>query len=221
MAFEYCCFISYSHNQGDLPEKFIRDLYNALTSEIGALTREIKVCCIDWDRLKGGDFYDKRLSKALCKSACMVTVYTPTYFDKMHTYCAREFIAMKALETRRLELIGDSSDDHGLIIPIIYRGKKYPLHPYIEHITCYDFSKYIPGKDGENALSTHSTYALEIIEIAEYIYDRYSKLKELWNMSEICRDFELPSAEDAESLLNSACATESKMPFPGRRGNAT
>ena len=47
-----------------LPEKFVGDLYNSLTSEIGALTREITACCVDWDRLKGGDFYNKRLSKA-------------------------------------------------------------------------------------------------------------------------------------------------------------
>ena len=48
--------------------KFIGDLYNALTSEIGALIRETTVCCVDWDRLKGGDLYNKRLSKAICKS---------------------------------------------------------------------------------------------------------------------------------------------------------
>jgi hypothetical protein len=218
MAFEYCCFISYSHNPGYLPEKFIWDLYNALTSEIGALTREIAVCCVDWDRLKGGDFYNKRLSKALCKSACMVAVYTPTYFDETHTYCTREFKAMKNLETVRFSQIGDSSDDHGLIIPIIYRGIKYPLHPYIEGRQYYDFSKYIPGKSGENALSTHSTYGPEIIEIAEYIYDRYLKFKELWDFSEICRDFELPSEEDARSWLKSASVTDIKTPFPGRQG---
>jgi len=222
MAFEYCCFLSYSHNPGELPDRFIKDLYNSLMSEIGALTREIKTCCVDWERLKGGDFYDKRLSKALCKSVCMIMVYTPTYFDKRYTYCTREFRAMETIESRRLKLLDDFSDDHGLIIPIIYRGFKY-LNPYIKDTrrTYYDFSGYIPGKDGENALSTHSTYAPKIKEIAEYVYDRYSMLNELWDMSEKCRDFELPSENDAKSWLDSVCVSDAKRPFPGRQENQT
>jgi len=219
MAFEYCCFVSYSHNEGTLPVRFIRDLFDSLSSEIGALTRDIGTCCVDWDRLRGGDFYNKRLSKALCRSVCMIMVYTPTYFDKRHTYCAREFKAMETIESARLRLLGDLSDDHGLIIPIIYRGYGY-LNPYIKDREHYDFSGYIPGKDGENALLTHSTYAPQIKGIAEYVYDRYSRLNELWDTSE-CRDFELPSENDSQSWLDRVCVTDARRPFPGRRGDQT
>ena len=125
---------------------------------------------------------------------------------------------METLETARLRQIGDLSDDHGLIIPIIYRGIKYPIHPYIKNRQYYDFSKYIPGKDGENALSTHSTYAPKITEIAEYIYDRYSILKELWDMSEICRDFELPSENDAKSWLDRVALPMQEGHFQGGGG---
>ena len=216
MAFEYCCFISYSHNLGDLPDRFIKDLYNTLTSEIGALTREIDICCVDWNRLKGGDFYNKRLSKAICKSACMIMVYTPTYFDKEHTYCAREFKAMEKIESRRLRLLGDLSDDHGLIIPIIYRGNKF-LDPYIkDKRDCYNFSGYIPGKNGENSLQTHPTYAPQIKDIAEYVFERYLQFKELWDMSANCRNFRFPSETDAQDLINRVCIANKRMPFPGR-----
>lgn len=217
MAFEYCCFISYSHNQGCLSERFIKDLFDALTSEVGALTRNIEICCIDWNRLKGGDFYNRRLSKALCKSACMIMVYTPTYFDKNHTYCAREFRAMERIESKRRLLLGDSYDDHGLIIPIVYRGIKY-LHPYIKDTRhYYNFSGYIPGRDGENALLTHSTYGPQMRDIADYVYERYLQLDELWDMSEKCTDFRLPSEKDALSLLNRVCIAGTRMPFPARR----
>jgi hypothetical protein len=217
MAFEYCCFISYSHNEGDLPDKFIKDLYNTLNGEIGALTREIKICCVDWDRLKGGDYYNKRLSKALCKSACMIMVYTPTYFDKKHTYCAREFKAMEKIESKRLSLLGDLSEDHGLIIPIVYRGDKL-IHSYIkDKRTYYNFSGYIPGKEGENALLTHLTYGPQLKEIAEYVYDRYLQLNELWDMSAKCKNFRFPSEKDAQSWLNRVCIADTRMRFPGRR----
>lgn len=217
MAFEYCCFISYSHNPGDLPDRFIKDLYNTLTSEIGALTRGINSCCVDWDRLRGGDYYNMRLSKALCKSACMIMVYTPTYFDKKHTYCAREFKAMESIELKRLRLLGDLSEDHGLIIPVVYRGDKYVTNYIKEKRHYYNFSGYIPGKNGENSLLTHSTYGPQIKEIAEYVFERYSLLDELWDMSIRCSDFSLPSERDAQSWLNRVCIAATKMPFPGRR----
>jgi hypothetical protein len=220
MTFEYCCFISYSHNPGDLSNRFVKDLHDTLNSEIGALTREIKICCVDWDRLKGGDFYNKRLSSAICKSACMIMVYTPTYFDKEHTYCAREFKAMEKIESRRLRLLGDLSNDHGLIIPVIYRGNKF-LHPYIkDKRNCYNFSGYIPGKNGENSLQTHPTYALQIREIADYVFDRYSQLKEIWDMSTNCRNFRFPSEKDAQYLISRVCIVNKTMPFPGRSDQA-
>ena len=61
----------------------------------------------------------------------------------------------------------------------------------------------------------------DIKEIAEYVYDRYSMLNELWDMSEKCRDFELPSENDAKSWLDSVCVSDAKRPFPGRQENQT
>ena len=53
----------------------------------------------------------------------MVMIYTPTYFDKDRTYCAREYKAMENLETQRLEMLGYQRNfQHGLIIPVVYRG---------------------------------------------------------------------------------------------------
>jgi hypothetical protein len=147
----------------------------------------------------------------------MIMVYTPTYFDKEHTYCAREFRAMEKIEIVRHRLLGDSSDDHGLIIPVIYRGNRF-LHPYIkDKRTWYDFSGYIPGKNGENSLETHQTYAPQIKQIAEYVYERYIELKELWDIPTNCKKFHFPSEKDAQGLINRVCIANKSMPFPGRR----
>jgi hypothetical protein len=217
MGFEYCCFISYSHNQGELPDRFINDLYKTLSGEIGALTSEINTCCVDWDRLRGGDFYNEIISKSICRSVCMIMVYTPTYFDRNHMYCAREFKAMEKIESKRLRLIGELSGNHGLIIPIVYRGENY-IYPYIKSKRqYYNFSGYFPGRNGENSLLSHPTYGPQLKEIAEYIYERYLLLKDLWNVSLRCRNFKLPSEKEAQKLLKRVCVADAKMPFPGRR----
>jgi hypothetical protein len=217
MGFEYCCFISYSHNQGELPDRFIKDLYKTLSGEIGALTSEINTCCVDWDRLRGGDFYNEIISKSICRSVCMIMVYTPTYFDRNHMYCAREFKAMEKIESKRLRLIGELSGNHGLIIPIVYRGENY-IYPDIKSKRqYYNFSGYFPGRNGENSLLSHPTYGPQLKEIAEYIYERYLLLKDLWNVSLRCRNFKLPSEKEAQKLLKRVCVADAKMPFPGRR----
>jgi len=217
MAFEYCCFISYSHNEGDLPKRFVKDLYNTLSGEIGALTRDIQTCCVDWERLKGGDFYNESLERAVCKSACMIMVYTPTYFDKNHTYCAKEYLAMEKIESERLLLLDGDSDDHGLIIPIVYRGERL-LHQFIkDKRTLYDFSSYFPGKRDENSLLSHEVYAPQIKGIAEYVYERYQQLNELWDMSKRCKDFRFPSDQEVQNLLDIVCTANQRMQFPGRK----
>ena len=66
---------------------------------------------------------DEEIGPDLCKSACMILIYTPLYFDTEHIYCARELKAMQESgSTAPLRLIGDKGK--GLIIPIVLRGEK-------------------------------------------------------------------------------------------------
>jgi hypothetical protein len=101
MPFKHACFISYRrHEQSELSERFIADLCSAVRNELAVLLDEDLY--IDRERLRGGAFFNPALADALCKSVCMIVVYTPTYFSREHLYCAREYLAMEKLEKTRL-----------------------------------------------------------------------------------------------------------------------
>ena len=111
MPLKYSCFISYRSRSVELA----RDFQESLDRELRHWTT--LPIYRDEVRLDGGDFYNRELALALCQSACMVMIYTPTYFDLESTYCAREYRAMEILESTRLELLGQERNyQHGLII---------------------------------------------------------------------------------------------------------
>src|ERR1035441_3416870 len=117
MPFKYACFLSYRHAQFPLMRNFVVQFHEALASELETLT-DLPVYQ-DSQRLQGGDFFNQQLSRNLCESVCMVMIYTPTYFSPDHLYCAREYVAMKDLEKKRLNRI--NSGGHGLIVPVVLR----------------------------------------------------------------------------------------------------
>jgi hypothetical protein len=196
MPLRYSCFISYRHSQSDI----VNDLVNSLQTELGRwLDKEVY---IDKERLKGGDFYNLELARSLCESACMVVVYTPTYFSKEHSYCAREYAAMENLEGERLRLLGYPRNmEHGLIIPIVYRGdKKLPYR--IKSIRqCHNFESFqISGQ----AKLDNPIYAQKIREIAEYIKDRFEELRIIEDdICSCCDTFAIPADGEIEEWLES------------------
>ncbi len=201
MPLKYSCFISFRHGDRSLPteknllETIIRQLKTALASELEALTT--KEVYVDWERLKGGDFYNQALAKALCESACMVVVYVPTYFDQHKTYCAREYKAMERLESKRLPLVDSAAQlKHGLIIPIVFRGLKFLPSEIKSHRAYHDFQSF---QLGSREMSHNSKFNSKIREIAEYIYDRCRELEALPTDPYLeCDNFNLP--EEAEVI---------------------
>src|SRR4051794_9652527 len=92
MPLKHACFISYrhvNHSEYNVLSRVTSYLHSALSSELDLLTNRDVV--IDWNRLQGGHLYNQTLEIDICKSACMIVVYSPAYFDKYHTYCAREY----------------------------------------------------------------------------------------------------------------------------------
>lgn len=176
MPLQYSCFISYRHSQDDITE----DLVSSLKTELSRwIDMEIYV---DKGRLKGGDFFNNELARALCESVCLIVVYTPTYFSKKNTYCAREYKAMELLEEQRLNTLGlPKNKQHGLIIPIVYRGDKKLPEIIKNERQYYLFEAFqISGRDNLD----NPEYAQEIREIAEYIEERFEELKAIED--EIC-----------------------------------
>jgi len=131
---------------------------------------------VDTKHLRGGDFVDKELPKALCESVCLVVVYTPIYFNEEKTYCAREYRAMELLEEERKEALRRSGlyDGHGLIIPIVYRGKEEKLPKGIKSRLCHLFQNFHISRTDT---LDNPEYAYKITEIAEYIAERCNELR--------------------------------------------
>ena len=213
MPFDYSCFISYRHGQRKLSERIVSDLEEALSEQL-ELTRNEKVF-LDRDRLQGGAFYNEALSEAICKSACMVVVYTPTYFDREHSYCAREFHAMEKLEEKRLKLLGLNTDkNHGLIIPIAFRGVDDIPSSIKDRRLYFNFEKFEPR---DPPLRKHRLYSSEIRKIADYIADRCKAFDKLGqDPFSGCQKFKLPDKDFIVNWLGELAPLQT--PFVLRKG---
>jgi hypothetical protein len=216
MPLKYSCFISFRHGDRSLPtdknllETIIRQLKTALSNELEALTT--KEVYVDWERLKGGDFYNQALAKALCESACMVVVYVPTYFDEHKTFCAREYKAMEKLESKRLPLVDSEAQlKHGLIIPIVFRGLKFLPSEIKNRRAYYDFQSF---QLGGREMSRNSNFNSKIQEIAAYIYDRCRELEALSTDPYLdCDNFNLPDESEVLDWIREVTGVRSSS-FP-------
>jgi hypothetical protein len=214
MPFEYACFISYPHGQRELLRRMVEDLYEALSNEIECFFRSKKIF-LDEKELIGGD-RTETLAKSLCKSICMIVVFTPAYFDEEHTCCAREFKAMEKLEKARLKYLKKSElDKSGLIIPIIFRGKIDDLPMEIRKRQYYFFADFLLSSEH---ICKHDKYAGQITEIAERIHKIYkiSAVSDDFPKSfENCDKFRLPEEEEIKEWLGKRKTPKPKTPFPG------
>src|SRR5437764_15246498 len=98
MPFTNACFISYRH-AGPASE-IVRGLVGKLAEQLALLSPSYPIY-VDEKRLKAGDYLDAELAAAMCRSICMVLLFTPEYFDLDHPYCAREYRGMKTIEAAR------------------------------------------------------------------------------------------------------------------------
>ena len=212
MTFEYSCFISYRHCTQELGRRIIKEFHDVLAGELEMHGRKV---FIDQERLKGGDFYNEILATDLCRSVCMLLVYWPDYFDLEHTYCAREYQAMRGLEAHRLKLLKSVKERrHGLIIPAVFRGN-LPSEVRNKRLS-KDFSYF---QTSSPRLNRHARSVTMIREIAEYIDGRCRAFERLDADPFLnCNDFTLPPEEEVRPWI--AEIKGAAAPFPGRKRGA-
>ena len=114
------CFVSYRHTGDPQADKFVQVFVAQLQKQVALCMPGVPVF-FDKEGLKVGDRYNEELAYELCRSACMVLVFSPLYFDVHHPYCALEYRAMVELEQKRLCQAVDLSKK-GLILPVVFRG---------------------------------------------------------------------------------------------------
>jgi hypothetical protein len=210
MPITYSCFISYRHDSVQIA----RDFQDALENELSLLI-DLPVFR-DEERLRPGDFFNRELEMALCKSACMVVIYIPRYFDERSTYCAREYRAMELLETQRLENLKKVGVTHnsGLIIPIIYRGRDV-LPVYISNNRQFhDFETFYLGGRTQRG---NKRYLTAVKDIADYIFRRCRELNSLpSDPCDCCGTFEIPKTAEISDWIGNVLPP--RPIFPGREG---
>lgn len=205
MPIQYSCFISYRHNVDDITQRLV----SSLETELGRWL-DMGVF-VDKERLKGGDFFNNELAKALCESVCLIVVYTPTYFSKKNTYCAREYKAMELLEEQRLHMLGfPKNKKHGFIIPIVYRGDRKLPESLKNERQYYPFENFqISGRDNLR----NPEYAEIIKEIAEYIQERCEELFLIEDDAcKPCDEFSFPSDVDITGWIETMLPPKPKLP---------
>jgi hypothetical protein len=198
MPLDFSCFVSFASAQEKVLEPLVSDLVRGLKQEIYVLTR--KEVWIDSERLEGGQRFNERLATDLCKSVCMVVLYTPLYFDIEHTYCAREYRAMEILEERRFTSFNGKLDkSNGLILPIIVRGEKTFPRAIRDERQCYFFDDILLA---DPEVKLRSRYADQIRQMSEYIFERCNSFDGLpEDVCADCDEFVLPSDVEAREYL--------------------
>src|SRR5262245_39103047 len=114
-SFQYGGYVSYRRDQA-IVQRFVKDLAQGLSYELAPLL-DLAVF-VDETQL-GAAADENTIANAMCRSVCMIVVFTPTYFSESHPYCAREFRAMQQIETKRMSHLDRKKDGRGLIIPVV------------------------------------------------------------------------------------------------------
>ena len=162
MPFKHSCFISYRHSKTALGTENYKKFIDDLIEHICDYRDEVPY----YDQLyaEPGTILPNHLAKAICYSACMNVIFTPTYTKGEQIYCAREYTAMKRLERDRIGLRDDLPDDEmGLIIPIITRTTE--LHPDMKPRKAIDCAPHILNSGRRR----NNNYRAELDKIAQRV----------------------------------------------------
>ena len=163
-------------------------------------------------RIRGGDFLDPAMAHALCKSVCMLLIYTPNYFNTTHLYCAREYRAMLLLETERLrQLKKPLSTECGLIIPLVLRGVDSLPKEIRLNRAFYDFEHFsLTSRE----LAKNRQFEDIIRKIARAIFDRHNLLTPISDQLTCdCDNFAFPSDADVLPWVQMTVAPATPFPF--------
>jgi hypothetical protein len=202
MTYEHASFISWAHAKENLGRTFIENLYDALSASLELhVTQGVY---IDERRLRPGYIFDAALAEAMCRSACWVLVFSPRYLKQ--DYCKREYAAMRALEIERRLALGDQlARTHGMIIPVLLRGKDSQIPDDLKKSRhMLDFRRFTLAS---TEISRNEDYVEQIEAAAEYI----AELCELGRPhAPDCATFELPEGSPSDSQPGN------DLEFPGR-----
>jgi hypothetical protein len=207
------CFISYRHPaaKGGREEKVIGHVVKAITDHVQMYTHDHEVY-FDEKRLVPGYKYDEKLAEAICRSACMIIVYWPSYLES--AYCKREIEAMLDIEEKRRKVLGAELHGCRLFIPVILRGNFEELPERVTKGCQYlDYKAQAVSPDFN--IGDDDWMSGELYRIAEYIKSLCDKMKKASQpLFGNCLQYGFPAAPAPWS--GDAIKPAPRQPFPGR-----
>jgi hypothetical protein len=170
----YSCFISYRHpaTSGGREEKLIQHVVSAIKDHIEVYTHQ-HVVYFDKHRLIPGYQYDETLATAICRSACMIIVYWPSYLES--DYCRKEIRAMLAIEKARRDRLRSELRGCRLFVPVIIRGNFEDLPSEVrEGCHCLDYRAQATRPDFN--IGNDPQMSEQLFKVAEYIKSLCDKM---------------------------------------------
>ncbi len=192
MAFDFGCFISYPHDDGDLVERFVEDFVKGLKAHLMNLEKDKKYW---WDReqLATGINHQQAIATGMCKSACWILIYYPKY--RRSRECRKEYRAMRELEARRRQALGGIlARDKAMIVPVLFSGHPKDLPGELaDQVIFEDFTKYTVS--GPRILE-HPAFEAKIIKIAHHVWDVWKACEQVTHMPRDCHEYVLPEPRE-------------------------
>ena len=194
MTLESSCFISHRSSEKKLAGGMVKAIYEALVEELEIQVDE----GVHPLRAEPGDVLDGTLAEALCRTSCMVLLFTGNYFSGKRPYCTREYLMMREIEARRLKQFGvPVSKKHGLVIPIVLSNPERMPAELKRRVWC-DFQSFEQTREG---IEYPKTFFTEIRKIAQYIERRHTAVISLPEPENPCDGLEFPDDQRVQEFL--------------------
>lgn len=185
--FKWPAFISYrNHNRDNSDDRetdaeyrlnaFAGQLYDALTSALGTRIETSNASPFLDKKQKNllATDHNKVFADAICYSACMIVIYTHTYFSRKKTYCTREYMYMADVEKHRNEVLDhDGTHKLHIIVTLDCDASAVPEVIRKNNIVIDDL-RYIPTVENRQSMMGRKECEAPIRKIADKIRFLYA-----------------------------------------------
>jgi hypothetical protein len=206
MSFTNACFISYRH--AGAASEIVRRLCLTLAEQLALLSANYPVY-VDTKRLRPGDYLDDELAEQLCRSTCMVLLFTPEYFDLEYPYCAREYAGMRRIEDARRDAMPIALRNKGLVIPVVVRGEKHvpdELKPRL--CASLDDVLLIASDVRKKAV------VKRVRDVAEAVFERVTAMRQAGaSLTRDCGQFRFPTMQEIDPWLRTVAPPPLSSPI--------
>jgi hypothetical protein len=201
-GYEYYCFISWPRSGNRELTECAKRLKEEIENGLKSIVDAPKVF-IDDIGLKGGDEWERIITKALCKSIAMVAICAPIYYHSVHKWCGLEWAGMDMLSRIRFP-----NEDFTSVIPVIVRTSD-TLPKSVSKKQYIDISRVlIQGR----RYYTTIEFRKKVEEILKQIQKIASCIAK-YQIKANCEEFKLP----AESAFLDYHTENQSLPFRGKQ----